>query len=280
MKAKRILSLVLCVVICLGLCACGKSQSVRAVETAIDRIGTVSLDSEDLIVEAEELYDGLTEKEQGQVSNYDVLIDARDRYDDLAVRHVEGLIDDIGTVTIASGDEIDAARLAFDALDSGVAERVDNIDVLIEAEELYAAFKKLEANQINYKSISAAKANAFDATLKTWYTDLDAAATLFICFYFEGYANGSVKADKLHLGDQHVAINEADGRVDIYAPYGNNGQIMGMRYWPSKGTAQIGTVSTDMDIDEYLDLLVECGVITQYKDIPFSNISKIISLLG
>lgn len=80
---KRIIALLLAIAICLSLCACGKSQSVKDVEAAIDAIGEVTLDSGDTIEKAERLYDFLTESEKSDVANKGNLIEARNTYDKL-----------------------------------------------------------------------------------------------------------------------------------------------------------------------------------------------------
>lgn len=48
---KRRMSLVLVLVMCLSLCACGKSEAVKAVEEKIASIGEVSIDKADIIQE-------------------------------------------------------------------------------------------------------------------------------------------------------------------------------------------------------------------------------------
>lgn len=81
---KKIISLVLALVMCLPLCACGKSQAVKETEKAINDIGTVSLSSGDAIKKAEKLMSVLTESEKEKVSNRLTLIDARETFDKLA----------------------------------------------------------------------------------------------------------------------------------------------------------------------------------------------------
>lgn len=78
---KRAISFLLVLVMCLSLCACGKSQSVKDVENAIKAIGEVSLDSNDAILKAERLYDNLTDSEKSEVENKAALVEARFTYD-------------------------------------------------------------------------------------------------------------------------------------------------------------------------------------------------------
>lgn len=83
MEMKKIISLVLALVMCLSLCACGKSQAVKDVEEVIKAIGEVSLDSEEAILKAERMYDYLTDSEKSKVENKGVLVEARYAYDKL-----------------------------------------------------------------------------------------------------------------------------------------------------------------------------------------------------
>lgn len=78
---KKIVALLLAVVMCFSLCGCGKSEAVKNVESMIDVIGEVMLDSEAVIVAAEESYNALSEEEQSNVENYAVLTSAREQLD-------------------------------------------------------------------------------------------------------------------------------------------------------------------------------------------------------
>lgn len=77
---KKGISLILVLVMCLSLCACGKSQAVKAVEEAITDIGEVSIDSKDAIENADNLYNALSSKEKDQVENYNILEQAQKAY--------------------------------------------------------------------------------------------------------------------------------------------------------------------------------------------------------
>lgn len=77
---KKTLAMLLALVMVLSLCGCGKSENVKAVEAAIEAIGEVSLDSEDVIVSAENLFEQLTAEEQEKVENRILLTQAREAY--------------------------------------------------------------------------------------------------------------------------------------------------------------------------------------------------------
>lgn len=75
--------LIICLVCIFSFAGCGKNKDVVAAEEAIEAIGEVTLDSEDLIEAAEKLYDILTDKEKSDVSNRLDLAEAREVYNQL-----------------------------------------------------------------------------------------------------------------------------------------------------------------------------------------------------
>ena len=85
---KKSIVMVMVLWLCLTLVACGKNKTVKAVESAIDNIGKVSLDSVDEIETAERLFNILTENEKEKVDNRIVLVEARKEYDELVFRNL------------------------------------------------------------------------------------------------------------------------------------------------------------------------------------------------
>ena len=74
---KKIVALMLAVVLCFGICACGKSAEVKAVEEALDAIGDeITLESVDPIRTAQEMFDALSAEEQAEVGNIGELYNA------------------------------------------------------------------------------------------------------------------------------------------------------------------------------------------------------------
>lgn len=76
---KRVVCLLLVLVMCLGMCACGKSEAVKNVETLIAEISEDPLQSREAVEAAAEAWALLTEKEQGKVENADVLMNAQEK---------------------------------------------------------------------------------------------------------------------------------------------------------------------------------------------------------
>ena len=116
------------------------------VEAKIDAIGTVTLESESAIKEARRAYDALDRKQKVLVLNYAELEAAEAELEKLkasadqnAANEVIAKIDAIGDVTIDSGDAIQAAREAYEALTEAQKKLVTNYQALVEAEKAYAA---------------------------------------------------------------------------------------------------------------------------------------------
>lgn len=80
---KRVISLGLALIICLSLCACGKSEAVVKVEELISAIGEVSVESKSAIDAAQEAFNALPEEEKAEVENYYVLVESHDTFKQL-----------------------------------------------------------------------------------------------------------------------------------------------------------------------------------------------------
>ncbi len=78
---KRGISLVLALMMCLSLCACGKSKAAKECENLINVIGEISIDSKGAIEAAEKAYAALTSDEKDSISESAVALeDARSAY--------------------------------------------------------------------------------------------------------------------------------------------------------------------------------------------------------
>ncbi len=102
---------------------------------AINRIGTVTLESESVIKEARKLYSMVPTKIRSYVTNYSILVAAENTLSALQIDQVISLIDQIGEVTLEKKDEVTAARTAYTKLSSSQKQKVTNYDVLVAAEE-------------------------------------------------------------------------------------------------------------------------------------------------
>lgn len=150
---KRIIALLLAMVICLLLCACGKSDAAIACENLINAIGEVTLDSKDAIEAAENAYSALTDEEKESISeSKEILVKSRTLFDNAVMKanaeKVISAIDAIGVVTLDSKERIDTAKGMYDALSEAEKNLVDNYSVLITAESDYSVLHEEERQKI------------------------------------------------------------------------------------------------------------------------------------
>lgn len=81
---KKAIVVLLAVCLCVGLCSCGDISAAATCEVLIRQIGDVTIDSEMLILTAENAYNNLTEKDKQKIDNQaEVLRSARQAYNEL-----------------------------------------------------------------------------------------------------------------------------------------------------------------------------------------------------
>lgn len=146
---RRCFVLLLVLAMALTLTACSKSEAAQAVDDQIVAIGEVTLESESAIAAAEEAVAALAEEDRKQLDNEDDLKEARAAYETLVLEDqaagVEEAIDAIGTVTVDSGEAVEAARALYDASPAEVQALVENFSDLEAAEETLSGLKVEEA---------------------------------------------------------------------------------------------------------------------------------------
>ena len=84
---KKTISLLLALVMCLSLCACGKSEEVIAVEEKIASIGEITIDSTETINAARDAYNALNDEDKEKVENANILREAT--FESLVIRCAE-----------------------------------------------------------------------------------------------------------------------------------------------------------------------------------------------
>ena len=106
-------------IVCLSLVGC-KSQAVTSTEKQIKGIGEVSIESGAAISEAEASYAALSSDEQGTVSNYQTLTDARDTYQSIALDSFQSAIEagnyDEGNQIVSKLDDTTLKNICSSAL--------------------------------------------------------------------------------------------------------------------------------------------------------------------
>lgn len=156
-------------------------EKAAEVDAAIEAIGTVTLDSEAVISSARSAYDALDAETQGYVNNLAALEAAEVALSDLRVANVEALINAIGTVTLNSGEKIDAAQAAYDALSAADAAKVSNAAALTDAATQLETLQKQEAQKLLsqmvveedfVRGLSFYYPSAFPRGSEYWYADV------------------------------------------------------------------------------------------------------------
>lgn len=132
--------------------------AAAAVDSLIDEIGDVTLDSKQAIETARAAYDNLTPTQKTYVTKLNTLTAAEAAYkalvDRKAADDVTEKIKEIGEVTLDSKTAIEAARAAYNALTPDQKPLVENYNVLTDAE---AELARLEA-EAKYEADLAAAA--------------------------------------------------------------------------------------------------------------------------
>ena len=126
-----------------------------SVDKLIETIGEVTLDSGETIEAARAAYNALTDEQKVLVTGLDVLKAAESKYQELkdaadkeAAAEVDRLIEVVGDeITLDSGEAIEAARAAYNALTDSQKALVKNLDSLIKAESVYDAITEKQETE-------------------------------------------------------------------------------------------------------------------------------------
>ncbi len=120
---------------------------IQDTKSKITDIGTVSLESGNMIKEARASYDKLTDDEKSQIENYNDLKNAESEYDQLVVNNCISLIDSIGIVTLDSISQINEARKLYNSLSKESQEKVTNYSILTNAGIEYTKLAREEEDR-------------------------------------------------------------------------------------------------------------------------------------
>lgn len=151
-KGKYLVLVSFCLLLITVSVGCGASENVIIVDDLIINIGTVSLDTEDSIIDAEQAYDSLSVWDKMHVGNHQKLLEARETYN--RIKDVSNLIQGLEAVTIDSEEDIIKAESAYEALSSEERQAIQNYDLLIEAKNCYESLVRIDRVE---KAIAATK---------------------------------------------------------------------------------------------------------------------------
>ena len=136
---------------------------------AIDELGDVTLEREETISAARRLYESKGEDIKARVDNYAVLTAAETMLTELKVAEVVRLINEIGTVTLNSGDKISVAQSAYNSLSADAKSKVENANVISEAKQTLSQLEEEEAERAKKAAISKLKSTTDRVEGITWY---------------------------------------------------------------------------------------------------------------
>lgn len=143
---KKLALVLLALLLCISLCACGKSEEATHADETIAAIGEVTEKSLSQIERAEREVANLSEKDVQSLDNLIMLYDARTAYNQLMADNTEELIAAIGRPGHESLPLIETAREAYEALDDEIKNLVENYAALEEAE---AGYKQVLADDVS-----------------------------------------------------------------------------------------------------------------------------------
>lgn len=148
------------------------TYNVLVAEDAISHIGTVTLDSYEVISAAEEAVSSLTAAEYMRISNIDVYIQAKTDYEkaeaESEVAYINSAIADIGTVTLQNGADYLRILHRMKSLDEEYLAAIVGADKLVRACNTYYALQveesidKIGSDPLSQKSAVKSARKAYD----------------------------------------------------------------------------------------------------------------------
>lgn len=149
-------------------------KAVAPIEQAIEAIPQTSKIATNeragaLIEKARSLYDQADDAAKAAVSNYDVLEQAEKTLGDLKVEAAVAAIDQIGEVSIQSGDALEAAKAAYQSVPKDRRADVTNYGTLTEAQSAYTKIQQEAAEQAKQQALARLTKKTDSVENINWY---------------------------------------------------------------------------------------------------------------
>ena len=119
---KKVSTVIFTLLLLVSFCSCGKSEAVTNVESMIESIDVVTLDSGESIEAAEIAYANLKEKDQEKVENHQTLVDARAEYNKQVEAEEQRIEEERNEAIEQYNSAIDDYNLAVDSYNEQVQE--------------------------------------------------------------------------------------------------------------------------------------------------------------
>ena len=190
------------------------ADKLAAVESLIDGIGTVDLDSRAAIDAAREAYDALDDRLKEKVGNAGLIEQAEAAYEQVRLTAdafaIEGAIAAIGEVTTDSAEAIEAAKALYEAAPAEVQALIGNFAALEEAESALNEIREAETAAAEEERQAAEAAAEEEARLSAEAAAVEEAIA----------AIGEVTADSAEAIEKAKALYEA-APAEVQALIGN-----------------------------------------------------------
>ena len=142
------------------------------VQESISAIGTVNLESEEVIKTARTLYDSCSDEVKNSVNNYAILETAENELSSLKINNVVNLINQIGTITLDSEAKIMSAQSAYNALTSEEKAQVTNSDIINNAPQKLKELKvKNAVSKLNSETDKVEGITWYKSKTQPYYAD-------------------------------------------------------------------------------------------------------------
>lgn len=207
---------------------------VTQVENLIEAIGNVTIESGEAIETARLAYDMLTNEQKFSVSNYEVLEEAENTYNQLiaekttkdktAAEAVDKLIDAIGTITLESRKSISAARNAYNSLTEDQKAFVTKLAELENAEKEFANLVgEKTANDIAAANEVDLLINAIGSVTVRSKADIEKARKAYNALTDEQKEYVTKEADLIKAEKElkNLISEQDESRFNIYKTTGN-----------------------------------------------------------
>lgn len=145
------------------------TKDITDIEQRINAIGEVTLDSETTLRSIRSRYDSAEAEVRQGISNYEVLTAAEETFSTLQVDAVEQVIDAIGEVTLDSGDAIDEAESAYQALSDAQRRQVSNAEQIQAAKDRLKELEEAEAERLKDEALASLRKEEDKVQKTTWY---------------------------------------------------------------------------------------------------------------
>ncbi len=194
---KKIIVFIIVIAIMLSFAACSKDESVAMAESLIASIGDTTIENENAVIFAENFYNTLSDSQKAKVSNYEILLEARNSIDQAKAEEERRIAEE----KAAEEERIEKERAAEEArIKQEEEERRAAEEAAKEAEE--AARKAEEERKAYEDSIPPAPLSISNIRVKDYYS----AKEIYVQFTNTGKEN-------IEAFDFYVICYDAYGNI-------------------------------------------------------------------